>query len=147
MEVINKTKRILLIDDNKLHLSTVKNILKTKYKIVCSKSGREALEQLNQGFVPNLILLDILMPNMDGWETYLKLKSNSFLQDIPIVFFTSVIERAEKKHAEEMGAADYITKPYKKDDLIERIEKIFKKHLKNVKQEGRTGEQKLHFRT
>jgi len=132
MEIINKTKKILLIDDDELHLSAVENILKTNYSIVCTKSEREALEQLHQGFDPNLILLDIQMPNMDGWETYLKLRSNSFLQEVPIVFFTSVIERAEKKHAEEIGAADYITKPYKKDDLIKRIEKIFKNHLKSI---------------
>ena len=120
----NIQKKILLIDDDELHLSVVNNILKARYEIVCTKSGVDAMKLLDQGFFPNLILLDILMPNMDGWETFLKIRSNVFLQEVPIVFFTSVIEAVEKKHAEEIGAADYITKPYKRDDLLKRIENV-----------------------
>ena len=124
MQKNSEIKKILLIDDDEIHLSTVENILKIKYEIVCTKSGEDSLELIHQGFTPNLILLDILMSNMDGWETYLKLRSISFLETVPIVFFTSVIETVEKKHAEEIGAADYITKPFEKDDLIRRIEKV-----------------------
>ena len=119
-----EAKKILLIDDDEIHLSKVEKILNTKYEIICTKSGEDSLELVHHGFTPNLILLDILMSNMDGWDTYLKLRSISFLEEVPIVFFTSVIDTVEKKHAIEMGAADYITKPFEKDDLIRRIEKV-----------------------
>jgi len=124
---MDKLKKIFLVDDDEIYLSMLENILKDKYEVVAAKSGKDALAYLVKGVIPNLILLDILMPDLDGWETYNRLRAISFLQDVPIVFLTAVIESADVKRAEEMGAADYITKPYDKDDLLDRIEKIMNK--------------------
>jgi len=121
---MDKTKKIFLVDDDEIYLSMLENILKDKYEVITAKSGKEALGYLIKGVVPNLILLDILMPDLDGWETFNRLRAISFLQDVPIVFLTSVVETAEVEHAQEIGAADYITKPYDRDDLLNRIEKI-----------------------
>jgi putative two-component system response regulator len=125
-------KRVFLVDDDEIHLSIVEDILKDEYEIITAKSGKDALEYLLKGIVPDLILLDILMPDMDGWETFIRIRSVNSLQLVPVVFLTAVIESAKAEHAQEIGAADYITKPYKVDDLLNRIEKILKmKSLKN----------------
>jgi CheY-like chemotaxis protein len=124
---MDKPKKIFLVDDDEIHLAILENILKDKYETITAKSGKDALEYMLSGVVPNLILLDILMPNLDGWETFNRLRAISFLQDVPIVFLTSLSEEAEVEHAQEIGAADYITKPYNKDDLLVRIEKILNK--------------------
>ena len=119
--------RILLVDDDEIHLSLAEAILKDEYEIITAKSGKEALKYFFQGKFPDLVLLDILMPNMDGWETYNRLKAFSFLQDIPVAFLTSISETTEKDYAIEIGAADFITKPFEKDDLQRRIKKILEK--------------------
>jgi putative two-component system response regulator len=124
---MDKAKKIFLVDDDEIHLSILENMLKNKYEIITAKSGKDALEYLLKGAVPNLILLDILMPNLDGWETFNRLRAISFLKDVPIVFLTSVTESAEVERAQEIGAADYITKPYNRDDLLSRVEKILAK--------------------
>ena len=130
MSTIEK-KIILLVDDNEFHLSLAETILEDEYKIIKARSGKEAIEYFLKGIVvgdiPNLILLDILMPEMDGWETYHKLRGISILQDIPIAFLTSVSGVDEEKQAYEIGVADFITKPYLKDDLLKRVETIIKK--------------------
>jgi len=124
---MDKTEKIFLVDDDEIHLSILENILKDKYEVITAKSGKDALEYMLKGVVPNLILLDILMPDLDGWEIFNRLRAVSFLKNVPIVFLTSVNESAEVTHAQEIGAADYITKPYDKDDLLDRIEKILEK--------------------
>ena len=128
----NQKKKILLVDDDEIHLSIAEVILKSKYQVIIARSGKEALAFFLRGQFPNLVLLDILMPNMDGWETYNRLKAMSCLQDIPIVFLTSVTGTDEKNYALEIGAADYITKPYEEKELLRRIKKILgKKKIKD----------------
>jgi len=123
---MKKLKKILLIDDDKMHLSLAETILQEKYETITVKSGHEALIEIVKGNVPDLILLDIVMPEMDGWETYIRLKGISLLKDVPIAFLTSSDVEEDKEHAKEIGAADYITKPFKKADLLERIEVLIK---------------------
>ena len=130
MSTENK-KKIFLIDDDEICLTMAKDTLSTRYEILTARSGKEALRKIVNGKVaPDLILLDIIMPHMDGWETFNRLKAISFLKEIPIAFLTIVTENSEKKHAEEIGACDYITKPYELDNLISRIETILAKQNK-----------------
>jgi CheY-like chemotaxis protein len=124
---MGEMKKILVVDDDEIHLSMAETMLKSHYEVITTKSGKEALEYLFKGAAPDLILLDILMPDLDGWETFNRLKAISFLKEVPIVFLTSVTESAEVQHAQEIGAADYITKPYKKSELLGRIEKVLMK--------------------
>jgi CheY-like chemotaxis protein len=114
-------KKILVIDDDEVHILTAESFLKDDYEVFSVKSGKEALEHLIKGNIPNLLLLDILMPNMDGWETFNRIKAISCLEDVPIIFLTSVSEIAEEKRAFEIGAKDYIKKPYVKNELLDRI--------------------------
>jgi len=105
----------------------VETVLQNKYDIATSKSGKEALGLFYQGLVPDLILLDLIMPDIDGWSTYSRIKAISGLHNTPIAFFTSSNDPEDIKRAQEMGAVDYIKKPYDKDDLLNRIGKILKK--------------------
>jgi CheY-like chemotaxis protein len=123
MENSGEKKTILLVDDNAIHITIAETMLKKDYNIKLAKSGKEAIDFFLRGEYPDLVLLDIVMPAMDGWETYHKLKAISLLKDLPIAFLTSVNEEGEEKRAYEMGAVDYIKKPYDKKDLLSRIKK------------------------
>jgi len=123
----DEKKKILIVDDDSIHLEMVETILKGEYEVTMSKSGKDALSLFYQGFIPQLILLDLIMPEMDGWNTYTRIKTISGLHDTPIAFFTASSDPKDIKHAQEMGAVDYIKKPYDKDDLLDRVGKIIKK--------------------
>jgi len=124
----SEKKRILLIDDDDIELEIAEIILKDEYHIYKAKSGNEAIKHLcSKEFTPNLVLLDILMPQMNGWEVFNRIKAISFLKDVPIIFLTSVNGAEEMKKAFRLGSADYITKPYNKEDLKSRIKKIIDK--------------------
>ena len=130
MAIKKAMQKILLVDDDEVHLAVARSMLEEKYQILTAKSGKEALGFFFKGEYPNLVLLDVFMPNMDGWETYKRIKALSFLKDIPIAFFTSSTEITEKDRAIEIGAADFITKPFEKKDLFKRVKTMLKKHEK-----------------
>jgi methyl-accepting chemotaxis protein len=123
----DEKQKVLIVDDDTIHLEMVEAVLSGEYDVSTAKSGKEALGLFYKGLVPQLILLDLLMPEMDGWTTYSRIKAMSRLYDTPIAFFTSSDEPKDIKHAREMGAVDYIKKPYDKDDLLRRVDKILKK--------------------
>jgi len=124
MEKTEGMKKVLIVDDSEVHLVIAENILKTKYETITAISGKDALHLLAKGLVPSLILLDILMPEMDGWEVYNKIKGISLLQNVPIAFLTSLDGVREKLYASRIGAADMITKPYEGKELISRVDKM-----------------------
>jgi methyl-accepting chemotaxis protein len=122
----NEKKKILMVDDDGIHLEMAEAVLQNDYDITTAKSGKEALGLFYQGLVPQLILLDLIMPGMDGWNTYDRIKAISGLHDTPIAFFTASSDPKDIQHAQEMGAVDYIKKPYDNNDLIKRVGKIIK---------------------
>jgi len=124
MAAKEKLKKILIVDDSDIQLVVAEGILKAKYDVVTAKSGKEALVMLTKGLVPDLILLDILMPDMDGWETYNKINGISLLRNVPIAFLTSLSGIVERLRASRLGAADFINKPYDRVILLEKVEKL-----------------------
>jgi len=120
-------KTILLIDDDEVHLSIAESMLNDRYEIYSEKSGKGALDRLSDGFVPDLILLDILMPGMDGWEVYRRIRELTYLSNVPVAFFTSLTEKIDIMHAHDIGAIDYIMKPFEKEDLLKRVSSMLKK--------------------
>jgi len=102
----------------------VKSVLSDKYDVSTAESGKAALGLFYQGLVPRLILLDLMMPGMDGWHTYNRIKAIGGLHDTPIAFFTASTDQKDIKHAYDMGAVDYIKKPYQADNLLARIDRI-----------------------
>ena len=121
-------KKIFLIDDEDFFHEIVISMLSDKYTVVASKSGKEALLLLLKS-KPDLILLDIIMPEMDGWETFHKIRGISLLQNVPIAFITSLSEDKGKEESKRMGAADYFTKPLAKEDFLSRIEKMLHNNI------------------
>ncbi len=119
-------KKILLVDDNEVQLSIAKTQLKRKYEVTSAKSGKEALDHLFHGLIPNLIILDILMPDMDGWETFGRLRAISKLHEVPIVFLSSINDQKEIDRAFDMGAADFLVKPCSSKEFMGRIGKAVK---------------------
>jgi CheY-like chemotaxis protein len=122
----NEKLKILIVDDDVIHLEMVETVLSNDYEVTTAKSGKDALGLFYQGLVPNLILLDLIMPDMDGWSTYSRIKAISGLHDTSIAFFTSSNDPKDIQHAREMGAVDYIKKPYDKDDLLRRVGRILR---------------------
>jgi methyl-accepting chemotaxis protein len=120
----SEKQKILVVDDDSIHLEMVNAVLSGEYDVTCAKSGKEALNLFYQGLVPQLILLDLIMPDMDGWNTYNRIKAIGGLHNTSIAFFTSSNDPKDIKHAQEMGAVDYFKKPYDKDDLLRRVGKI-----------------------
>ena len=118
-------KKILLVDDDEMQHMVVENMLKNEYEVLKAKSGYDALQYLyDSNCIPDLILLDILIPDMDGWEIFSRIKAISLLKNVPIAFFTSLQESEDEKRAYNMGAVDFIKKPYDGDDFLDRIRRI-----------------------
>jgi len=123
----NEKEKILVVDDDEIHLEMVGSVLSNEYDVLSAKSGKEALGMFYQGLVPQLILLDLIMPDMDGWDTYSRIRAIGGLHDTPMAFFTSSNNPKDIERAREMGAVDFIKKPYVADDLMKRVGKIIKK--------------------
>ena len=123
-----KKKKILAVDDSEIDLELIEIMLQDTYTILPTKSGKEALDYLLHCDKVDLILLDLVMPDMDGWETFNQIKDLSHISHVPIAFLTSVHGTDEQNRAKEMGAADYIFKPYTRKELLKRIKTIFKEY-------------------
>ena len=122
-------KKIMICDDDQGVVFTVKTGLENldgNYKITTVNSGKKCLELLEKGELPDLLLLDIMMPEMSGWETYQKIRETHSNDELPIVFLTARTDRIAKD-AGGFLAEDYIEKPFKVPELKERIDKILKK--------------------
>lgn len=105
-----KQWRILIVDDEPNNLQLLRQVLKQQYAISLATSGTQAIE-LAEKLDPDLILLDVMMPGIDGYETCTRLKSNTTTAKIPVIFVTAKTETRDEKTGFEVGAVDYITKP------------------------------------
>ena len=132
---MNEKKKILIVDDEEIQLTTAELFLKSEYDVFKMKSGKEAIEYISENkFIPHLIMLDIVMPNMTGWDVLNKIKQIDFLANVPIIFVSSIMEENEIKRAYKNGVSDYITKPYNMTDLKSRIKTVIdKKDTKNAR--------------
>jgi len=134
---IDSRKKVLLVDDDEIHLSITELSLQDEFDVFMVKSGEEALEFLNKSqIVPDLIMLDILMPIMDGWLVFDRINDIAALKFTPIMFYTSLEEESAKERAYELGAFDYITKPCEQSILLSRINDALKKADLKKKQYG-----------
>ncbi|HTS67891.1 MAG TPA: SpoIIE family protein phosphatase [Terriglobia bacterium] len=112
MTNVEDKKVVLLVDDAPANIQIVNSILKDAYKIRVATSGPKALEVVKTTPVPDLILLDIVMPEMDGYEVCTRLKADAETRDIPVIFLTGQTETADETRGFEVGAVDYIHKPF-----------------------------------
>jgi methyl-accepting chemotaxis protein len=114
-------KTVLAIDDDGIHLDLTRAFLEGDYDVTTVKSCEEALKLLYQGLAPAYILLDLVMPETDGWATYERIRGISDLHHVPIAIFTASDDPRDQERAKKMGAADYIKKPCSREDLLKRI--------------------------
>ncbi len=103
--------KILIVDDSSDNLQVLLQILKADYAIVAATTGTKALQMARRQPVPDLIVLDVVMPNMDGYEVCKQLKANSTTKHIPVIFVTGLNEASNEADGFAFGAVDYITKP------------------------------------
>lgn len=118
-------KHILLVDDVSTNLKYEDLILKNKYKVTMVKSGQETLECL-KSVMPDLILLDIHMQDMDGYEVMKHMKEDPETADIPVILLTADADEDGEERGIALGAADFIRKPINPQDLLDRIEAVWK---------------------
>lgn len=113
-------KTILVVDDEKDILDFLKyNLQKEDYTVLTAKNGKEALIQADR--IPHLIILDVMMPEYDGWEVLKRLKKNPLTADIPVIFLTAKKSDADEVLGLELGADDFIIKPVSIPKLLARI--------------------------
>ena len=112
MNQADEKKTVLLVDDTPANIQVVNSILKDTYKIRVATNGAKALELANVKPSPDLILLDVVMPEMDGYDVCTRLKSDANTRDIPVIFLTGQTEIEDETRGFEVGAVDYIHKPF-----------------------------------
>ncbi len=117
----NLRRTILVIDDNILNLDILKKLLKDEYSIKEATDGSMGIEIANK-LKPDLILLDVVMPGLSGYEVCYKLKSNPKTKDIPVIFITALSDQLDEAKAFDLGAIDYITKPFNPIIVKKRVE-------------------------
>ena len=109
---MNTWPLILIVDDSIADAQALSEMLSMEFRIQLAHNGADALDRVQRSPSPDLILLDILMPGMDGFELCRQLKQSAITRDIPVVFVTAVRDASQEAKALEMQAADYISKPY-----------------------------------
>ncbi len=117
-----KKPRILVVDDEKLNVELLEGFLSRKYEVVKAYNGKEALLEVEKN-PPDLILLDIMMPGMTGYEVCMKLKGDKKTLHIPIVMVTALTEKIK---GIESGADDFLTKPVDMNELMVRVKSLLR---------------------
>jgi diguanylate cyclase (GGDEF)-like protein len=112
--------RLLIVDDEKSNLAVLNKILSPEYTVLIAKSGEEALRRAEEDN-PDLVLLDIVMPGMNGFEVITKLKSSDETNKIPVIFITGLSGEIDEERGFFLGAADYITKPFRNAIVLARV--------------------------
>ncbi len=115
------TTKILLVDDNPTNLKVLSGAMaESGWTILVATDGERALKQAEYA-LPDLILLDVMMPGINGFETCARLKSNPTTQEIPVIFITALDEPIDKVKGLNLGAVDYITKPFQQEEVLARV--------------------------
>jgi len=119
-------KKVLVIDDEETILTMTQSALQEDYNVTTVNSARKALDMFIGGYVPHLILLDLYMPEIGGWDAIVRIRNLSELHQTQIAIYTTSEEQKDMDKAKEVGAVDYINKPLNKTELQEKIAKLLK---------------------
>lgn len=115
-------KKVLIIDDELSIRMLLENFLKKEYNVVTKNDGMEGLTWLEEGNIPDLIVADIQMPNLDGYDFIKNLRASGYFKHIPLIMLSGIESTAEKIKCLKLGADDYIVKPFNPEELSIRIE-------------------------
>ncbi len=116
-------RTVLIIEDEKLIIVSTQMVLEAAgFRVESATNGEDGIAKA-KSLAPDLVLLDIMMPGIDGWETLTRLKRDAATSNIPVIIFTAREHARGHQKSSEMGAADYFRKPFEPDELIELVEK------------------------
>jgi sigma-B regulation protein RsbU (phosphoserine phosphatase) len=132
---VEERQRILIVDDERFNINVLADLLKPNYKVMAAISGAQALKAAHSASPPDLVLLDIMMPEMDGYEVCRRLKEDVATRDIPIIFVTAMGQEEDETKGLELGAADYLTKPISPAIVEARVrtQLALKKNLEDLR--------------
>ena len=133
----------MIVEDATENLQVLIELLRDDYQLIPLKSGKAALEKLAHDPLPDLVLLDIVMPEMDGYELCIQLKADPRTTEIPVIFITAVSEVMDNAKAFDLGAVDYVPKPFNPHTVKARVNthiKLYRtlKDLQNAQEDIRT---------
>src|SRR3990172_1368040 len=130
---MSTSKRVVCIEDEPEMIDLVKLILRRKgYQVIGAMGGREGLEAIARE-KPDIVLLDLMMPDMDGWEVYQKMKANDGTKSIPVIVVTAKAQSIDKVLGLHIAKVDdYITKPFGPQELLESVEKVLAQRERGV---------------
>ena len=120
-------KKILVVDDKSSISNLLVQFLSHQYNVETKEDGLEALTWLQEGNIPDLVITDLQMPNMDGIELIKRLKESGYFKNIPIIVLSSKDSSADRIQCLKLGADDYIVKPFNPEELLLRIEKAIQR--------------------
>lgn len=123
------TRRVVYIEDEQEMIDLVRLILNRRgFQIIGANGGREGLETVRKE-LPDLVLLDLMMPDMDGWDVYQQMKSDEAMQDIPVIVVTAKAQSIDKVLGLHIAKVDdYISKPFSPQELVDSVERILSRH-------------------
>jgi len=123
----NETKSILCIEDEPEMIDLIRLILGRKgFEVLGAAGGQDGLEKLQQGPQPDLVLLDLMMPDLDGWEVYQQMKADEKTKNIPVIVVTAKAQSIDKVLGLHIAKVDdYIAKPFSPQELLNSVEKVF----------------------
>ncbi len=110
--IIQERQKILVVDDERVNRKVLSELLSEKYHIIVAKSGLQTLDRIRKNNDIDLILLDVMMPEMNGYDVIKHLKNDESTKDIPVIFITALNSTEEEERGLHLGASDYITKPF-----------------------------------
>lgn len=113
--------RVLIVDDERLNIKLLGETLSPEYDVIVATNGEQALARASAEPPPALILLDVRMPEMDGFEVCRRLKAGAATREIPVIFITALDTEADENRGFELGGADYITKPFRPLTVLARV--------------------------
>ncbi len=118
---LNERATVLIVDDTPMNISVLVGLLKQDYKTVVAKDGDQALNRVFSGNMPDLILLDVMMPGIDGYEVCQRLKEDPRSKHIPVIFISAMNDVGDEEKGLQVGAVDYITKPISPPIVLARV--------------------------
>ncbi len=145
MNSLATKQSILVVDDTATNISVLSDLLRKNYKVKAATNGQDALRICASAPPPDLVLLDIMMPGIDGYEVCRLLKLNPATQNIPVIFITAMTEEQDEEKGLNLGAVDYITKPFTPAIVLARVRTHLALYQQNVELERKVQERTLEL--
>ena len=120
-------KKLLAVDDEKAILMILNHVFGKKYEVIQKTNGKEALDWMQQGNMPDLIIADMNMPELNGYEFITQIRSSGFFREVPLIMLSGNESTSDKIRCLKAGADDYLVKPFNPEELEARIENIFRR--------------------